>query len=171
LDEQLGEPYLRQEACRWLKENFPSRRYQIEPTVFHDIGLTLSEFVRKKFKGEQLTRIPKYQEISIRPDIIALLITLKNQDFKLGWIISECKVGKVNVADFRQALHYANIAEAYNAYLFYFGELSREVLEAINKGGHLYTGTNKWGRTVKKRLIFVKYENNRFIKKSFNQEE
>jgi len=167
----LDEPYLRQEACRWLRENFPSRRYQIEPIVFHDIGLTLSEFVRKKFKGEQLTCIPKYQELSIRPDIVALLITLENKVFKLGWIISECKVGKVNAADFRQAIHYANVAEAYIAYLFYCGGLSQEVLEAIRTGGHLYTGTNKWGRTVKKRLIFVKYENNRFVKESFNQEE
>ena len=167
----MDEPYLRKEACRWLKQNFPSRRYQIEPFVFHDLGLTLSEFVRKQFKGKQLTCIPKYQELSIRPDIVALMITLENKDFKLGWIISECKVGRVNAADFRQAIHYANVAEAYIAYLFYFGELSKEVLEAIRTGGHIYTGMNKWGRTVKKRLIFVKSENNRFVKKSFNQEE
>ena len=167
----MDESYLRQEARKWLNENFPSRKYQIEPTIFHNMGLTLSRFVREKFKGEQLIRIPKYQELSIRPDIIALMIISKNEGLNLGWIISECKAGKVNMADFRQTIHYATVAGAYVAYLFYHDDISQEVLEAINTGGHLYDGTNKWGRTVKKRLIFVRYKNNRFIKTSFNQEE
>lgn len=85
----------------------------------------------------------------------------------MGWIVGECKVGGVNASDFRQAVHYANIAGAYEAYIFYEGALSKEVSDSINAGGHLYLGMNRWEKPVKKRLLFVGYENNRLIRKNF----
>ena len=152
-------------ACDWLKRHYPRREYHLEPMVFHGIGLTVTQFLHKKFKGRELVCIPHYDELPIMPDIIGILKFHKNnEDTLMGWIIGECKVNKVNVADFRQAVSYANVSHAYEAYLFYFGNLSNQVIKLIKAGGHLYQGTNKWGKIVTKRLIFVKYDGVRFAK-------
>lgn len=161
----MNEDELRVKACQWLKNHYPSRKYHIEPMVFHGLSFTISEFLHRKFKGQNLVCIPHYSTLSIKPDVIALMkFNLNDRANILGWIIGECKIGGVTVADFRQAVHYANIAEAYEGYLFYEGQLSREVLDSLHGGGHLYRGTNKWGKPVMKKLIFVKYEDKKFIK-------
>jgi hypothetical protein len=135
--------------------------------VFHEVSLTITDFVRKKFKGKELICIPRYNNLPIRPDIISVLKFRKNEKYIMGWLIGECKVGKVDAADFRQALHYASISQAYEAYLFFTGVLSKEVTDSVKVGGHLYLGTNRWGKPVRKRLIFVKYDGVRFIKSIF----
>jgi hypothetical protein len=161
---KLNEEQLRVAACNWLKKHYPQREYYLEPIVFHGIGLTITEYLHKKFKGNQLICIPYYNELQIRPDIIGILKFNRNGDFGLGWLIGECKVGKVNTSDLRQAVYYANTSKAYESYLFYNGILSKEVEDLIKTGGHLYQGINKWGKTVKKRLIIVKHDGNRFVK-------
>jgi len=163
----LSEEELRFKACEWLKKHYLLRSYHLKPMVFHGINLTITQFLHRKFKGDQLVCIPRYNDLAIRPDIIAVIKFPQNEGHIMGWIIGECKVGGVSVADFRQAVHYANIAGAYEAYMFYGEILSREVLDSIDAGGHLYLGMNKWGKTVKKRLLFVEYKDNRLIKKSF----
>lgn len=160
----MDEAHLRLEACEWLKTSFPTREFIITPIVFHNMGLTLTQFLKKKYKGTELVSIPKYDELSIRPDVIALAVINKNKERTLGWIIGECKVSSLSSADLRQAVYYANIAEAYEAYLFHEGSLSREVRDLIKTGGHLYLGINKWGRPVRKRLMIKIYENGRFAK-------
>lgn len=160
----MSEEQLRPEACNWLKKHYPSRKYHLEPMVFHGVSLIITEFLHKKFKGEQLICIPRYNDLPIRPDIIGVLKFRKNEDYIMGWLIGECKVGKVNVADFRQAVYYANISQAYEAYLFYSGVFSKEVTGSIKVGGHLYLGANRWGKPVKKRLIFIQYNGVRFRK-------
>lgn len=161
---ELDEAHLRKEACEWLKANFPTREYLIAPIVFHNIGLTLTQYVKKKYKGKELACIPKYDELPIRPDVIALAVINKNKEKTFGWIIGECKVSSLSVADLRQGVYYAYVAEAYEAYLFHEGSLSKEVRDLIKTGGHLYVGINKWGRDVKKRLAIKTYENGRFTK-------
>lgn len=160
----MSEEQLRIDACNWLKTHYPLREYYFEPTVFHGVGLTITEYLHKKFKGDQLTSIPYYNELPIRPDIVGILKFRRNEDFSLGWLIGECKVGKVNTSDFRQAVYYANISRAYESYLFYRGLLSKEVEDSIRTGGHLYQGINRWGKPVRKRLIIVKHDGVRFIK-------
>lgn len=160
----MDEAHLRLKACEWLKANFPTREYIIEPLVFHNMGFTLTQFIKKRYIGKELVCIPKYNELSIRPDIVALAIINKNKGKTLGWIIGECKFSSLSSADLRQAVYYANVAEAYEAYLFYEGSLSKEVSDLIKAGGHIYLGINKWGRSVKKRLMIRIYENDRFTK-------
>ena len=160
----MDEAQLRLEACEWFKVNFPTREYVIKPFVLHNMGLTLTQFVRKKYKGKKLICIPKYDELPIRPDVVALAVINKNKEKTLGWIIGECKVSSLSSTDLRQAVYYANQAEAYEAYLFYEGSLSKEVRDLIKTGGHSYLGTNKWGKSVRKRLMIKIYENGRFTK-------
>ena len=158
------EQTLREKACEWLRYHFPRRRYDLGPLVFHNMGLTLSQFLFKKFKGSQLTSIPHYKELAIRPDIIALLRLKSDCNDILEWVVGECKVNGVSAGELGQAVRYANASRAYEAYLFYQGELSRETIEAIKAGGHLYDGTNRWGKIVKKRIVFVKYHYHKFSK-------
>lgn len=160
----MDEVQLRLEACEWLNKNFPTREYLIKPIVFHNMGLTLTEFLRKNYKGKELVSIPKYDELSIRPDVVALALIKKNQEKTLSWIIGECKVSPLSSADLRQAVYYASVSEAYEAYLFHEGSLSREVFDLIKAGGHSYMGINKWGSLVRKRLMIKIYENSRFTK-------
>ena len=128
------------------------------------MSLTLTQFLEKNYKGKDLIHIPKYSELSIRPDVVALAVINKNKEKTLGWIIGECKFSSLSSADLRQAVYYANVAEAYEAYLFYGGTLSKEVRDLIKAGGHLYMGTNKWQKSVRKRLMIKIYENGRFTK-------
>jgi len=160
----LDEAQVREEACTWLKENFKTREYFIKPFILHNMGLTLTQFLEKNYKGKELIRIPKYSELSIRPDVVALAVINKNKEKTLGWIIGECKYSSLSSGDLRQAVYYANIAEAYEAYLFYGGTLSKEIRDLIKAGGHIYLGSNKWGKLVKKRLLIKVYENGRFTK-------
>lgn len=161
----MNEDELRVKACAWLKKHYPARNYHLEPMVFHGLSFTISDFLHKKFKGSELVCIPRYNSLSIRPDIIGLAkFEQNNEQSVIAWIIGECKADRVNAADFRQAIHYANVAGAYEGYLFYDGHLSREVIDSIKAGGHLYTGTNKWGKAVRKQLIFVKWEDEKFVK-------
>lgn len=161
----MNEDELRVKACIWLRKHFPLRNYHLEPMVFHGLSFTISDFLHKKFKGSELVSIPRYNSLFIRPDIIALTkFEPNNEGSVIAWVIGECKADRVNVADFRQAVHYANVAGAYEGYLFYEGDLSREVIDSIKAGGHLYRGTNKWGKAVMKQLIFVKYEDEKFAK-------
>jgi len=117
-----------------------------------------------RYKGKELASIPKYANLSIRPDLIALAVINKNDSGISGWIIGECKVSGLTTGDLRQAVYNSGVAEAYESYLFCEGALTREVKALIESGGHLYSGTNKWGRPVKKRLILKIYENGRFGK-------
>jgi hypothetical protein len=126
------------------------------------MGLTLTQFLKKKFKGKELVSIPKYSELPIRPDIVALAVLNKNDENILGWIIGECKVSGLTTGDLRQAVYNSGIAEAYESYLFLEGSLSEEAKKLIETGGHSYSGTNRWGKPVKKRLIIIIYENGRF---------
>lgn len=163
----MNEDELRVKACEWLRKHFPVRNYHLEPIVFHGLSFTISEFLHKKFKGQELVSIPRYNSLSIRPDIIGLIkFESNNEQSIMGWVIGECKADKVNAADFRQAVHYANVSGAYEGYLFFGGDLSREVMDSIKAGGHLYGGTNKWGKAVTKQLIFIKYEDEKFVKLS-----
>jgi len=128
------------------------------------MGLTLTQFVKKRYKGEELVCIPKFDELPIRPDVVALAVVNQNKEKTLGWIIGECKVSSLSSTDLRQAVYYANVAEAHEAYLFYKGSLSKEVRDLIKTGGHRYLGTNRWGKPVRKRLTIKIYENGRFSK-------
>lgn len=160
----MDEAQVREEACTWLKVNFETREYLIKPFILHNMSLTLTQFLEKNYKGKELIRIPKYSELSIRPDVVALAVINKHKEKTLGWIIGECKYSSLSSGDLRQAVYYANVAEAYEAYLFYGGTLSKEVRDLIKAGGHIYLGSNKWGKLVKKRLLIKVYENDRFTK-------
>lgn len=161
----MDEPQLRRESLKWLIRNFPKREYRIRPILFHDVGLTITQFLRVKYKGEELVSIPKYADLSIRPDLIALALINKNGLVTPLWIIGECKVSGLSASDLRQTAYNSGIAEAYESYLFYEGTLSQEVKALIESGsGLLYFGTNKWGKPVRKRLILVLYENGRFVR-------
>lgn len=160
----MDEAQLRLKVCNWVRENFPKRKYYIKPMLFHDSRLTVSDFLKKNFKGTELVQIPQYDEMHIRPDIIALLILNNQQKKGLGWVVGECKVSSISSEDLRQAVFYANTSKAYEAYLFLTGTLSSEVEKIIESGGHSYLGTNKWGREVRKRVHLRVYENGRFAK-------
>ena len=160
----MDEPQLRRESLKWLIENFPRREYLIKPILFHDVGLTITQYLKKNYIGEKLASIPKYSELSIRPDLIALAKIKKNHSDISGWIIGECKVSGISAPDLRQPVYNSGIAEAYESYLFGEGELTHEAKSLIQSGGLLYSGTNKWGSPVRKRLVIKTYENARFGK-------
>lgn len=164
----IDETQLRQKACDWLTKKFQTREYLINPIVFHDIGLTLSQYLLKKFKGKQLTDIPNYNALHIRPDVIALIISRKDNNRQLLWTMGECKVGKISVRDFRQARFYFEVSNTYEGFVFYAGVLSEEVRRLVLRGFDVYNGTNKWGQITKKRMIFVEYVDNVFKKKRFS---
>ncbi|MEM2739006.1 MAG: hypothetical protein QXK18_04550 [Candidatus Bathyarchaeia archaeon] len=48
----MDEEQLRVDACNWLKCHYSSREYYLEPMVFHGLGLTITEYLCKKFRGE-----------------------------------------------------------------------------------------------------------------------
>jgi len=164
---ETSECELRIKACQWLQSHFPKRDYLLEPIVFHDIGMTVTNFLKRKFKGSQLTSIPKYNSLQIRPDLIAILLSSTDSSEIPLWIIGECKVGRITRGYFRQAKDYADTACSYEAYLFYDNDLSTEVIKAIENGGHIYNGTNRWGKPVRKKIEFVKYSNNKFTKQNY----
>ncbi|MFQ6116293.1 MAG: hypothetical protein ACE5NG_19725 [bacterium] len=154
----LDEAELRVRACGWLKSHYSRRKYLLPPLVFHNLSMTITQYLYRNFKGKELTRIPHHGELEIRPDIIAINIFPNDKQPILTWMIGECKSDKVSIGDFGQAIRYANRAEAYEAYLFYDGYLSRDVKTSIRSGGHLYSGINRWGKPVQKMLILMKYE-------------
>lgn len=158
----IEEAQIREESCNWLRKQYPNRQFFLKPLVFHGLDGTLTTYLHKKFKGTELTDIPYYNALPIRPDLIALVSIDKEKS--VLWIIGECKASNVTSAALRQAKYYAEATHAYEGYVFYGGKLTKEVKEAVISGGHIYQGTNRWGKSVKKRLIFIKYENKQFTR-------
>jgi len=130
--------------------------------VFHGLDGTLTEYLRSEFYGINLTKIPRWDRLHIRPDVIALQ-EVTNDRLRWLWIVAECKVGKVSVRDLRQALNYANLTRAYQAYLVFSGKLSKEVEANLENLGHTFVGTSKWGRDVERKLQIIEAEGPRFV--------
>lgn len=151
----MDETELRLKSCKWLKERYQGFPFRIPIMVFHDEHKTVTSFILERFKGDLLISIPRYDRLHIQPDIIGLIVLPDNKN--LGWIIAECKIGVVSMSDLRQALYYAQVAKAYEAYLFYDGELTRDATQVLRQGNNKFTAMNIRGKEVEKRLIFVKY--------------
>lgn len=126
--------------------------------------MTLAKWLRRKYKGEELSRIPKYASLAIRPDLVGLLNSKSSPKL---WLIGECKVGSVGVGDFRQAIHYANVANAYEGFLFFEGLIATDVKQLINRGEHRFLGTNARGRIASRRLRVVEYRHSRLAELTF----
>ncbi len=148
----MKESELRRKACEWLKKKYKDK-YFLEPVILHDLKLTVTDYLKRKFSGQYLTAIPRYNKMYVEPDIFGVVRLRKG----LGTIIAECKVGTVNVRDFRQAMDYARTCQSYNAYLIYYGILTKDVKKRIRSGDHFYEGLNDYGKLVSKKLILVEY--------------
>lgn len=161
MNTSIPEEYLREKAVVWLKKKFHKYKEYLPFQTFHEKGITVTEFLRKTFYGEELTRIPKYSKLTIRPDVIGIIVHDTNV---LNWIIGECKSDNVVSADFRQTKNYADTANAFAAFLFFCGRLTNEVKTKIKNNEHVYRGRNKFAREVLRRLDFIEYlpEGDRF---------
>lgn len=155
----MDEPTLRKATRDWFEREFKNCVFIIKPTVFHELGVTLKDYVFKHFNGKDLTRIPNYQSITIKPDVIALIELPEGRKANCAWIVAECKSKRVvTYNDFREFTDQASRTCAYDARLVYDKDhLSAQVFEAFTSDS-FYTGMNKWGARVKKSVKV--YEHN-----------
>ena len=122
---------------------------------FHETGMTLTSYVRRKFHGEELKRIPNHSRLAIRPDVVGIIA---HETGQLGWVIGECKSDKQVVSrDLTQAKNYAEVSSAYAAYLFFVGRMTSELITKIKNGEHVFRGSNEYGDRVNQRILFMEY--------------
>jgi len=76
--------------------------------------------------------------------------------------MAECKVSQLSMPGLRQAVFYAATMNCYDAYMIFGNHLSKPVSEAIEHGEHSYSGSNRAGRVVTKRLILVRHFDGKF---------
>jgi hypothetical protein len=160
----IDEGDLRKRTREWLTEKYRGR-FLFEPIILHNLGLTISEFLKRKFSGEILSSIPRYNEMNVKPDIFSIV---RLERGKLGLVIAECKIN-VGLKDFRQVMDYARTCQCYEAYLAFYGKLSEDVINRIRIKDILYNGLNRYGEIVSKELVIVEYrgDNTFIIKRKF----
>jgi len=150
----LAEADLRRKAVLWLDKKYSGRQF-LHFMSFHEIGMTLTSYIRRRFHGEDLSRIPNFARLAIRPDLVGIVAHGSGQ---LGWVIGECKSDKlVNSRDLVVAKNYAEVASAYEGYLFFYGRLTSEAITKIKNGEHMFKGSNEYGDRVNKRLLLMEY--------------
>lgn len=161
----MNEPALRKITRDWIERKYKSHSFLIKPIIFHDLGITLRDFVFKHFRGSRLTDIPNYKSITIKPDVVALIDLPESRRTKCAWIVVECKAKRVvTYNDFREFTDQAIRTNAYDAYLVYDKDhLSPQVLEAFRSDSY-YEGINKWGVLVKKSVKVYEHNNGAFKK-------
>jgi len=148
----LDESELRQAARNWLERRHHENRYIQKPLVLHDTGLSVTGFLKNNYKGDLLRRIPKYNDMHVKPDIIAILRT-KHDTFAL--MTAECKIDPVNTGDLRQAIDYASVCCSYEAFFVFQGPLNQVVKDRIRSGNSVYLGYNESGRLSKRILMLI----------------
>jgi len=164
---KLNESQLRLATSNWLKQRYDSFKFHLPIMIFHNLGMSLKDFLLKKFDGDDLACIPNYFTLNIRPDIIGILVLPNSERRHRAWIIAECKSKKaIGYSDFRQFADYAQKTNAYGAYFVYNDNLSSEIEDQMRSAG-TYDGMNRWGQITRKRLIITNYENGRFRRRYF----
>ena len=149
----IEEKKLREKTCDWIFKKY-RKRIVGKPVNLHELKLTVTEYLCKRFTSDILRLIPSYEKMDVEPDILAL-IRLKCD--LLSTVIAECKVDPISVRDLRQALDYARVCRSFQAYLIYFGHLTRPVIKRLRSDDITYSGYNDYGNLTIKRLILVRY--------------
>jgi len=148
----------------WLKNKFRDFDFHLPFLLFHDLHISVKEYLMSHFAGNELTCIPYYNLLTIEPDIIGILKFSNATNVACCWVVGEAKVKNVGVSDFRQAMFFAQMTHAFEGYLFYDGELSKDVKTLLKNGGHSYDGMNRYGKKVTKYLIVMQHRNGRFYR-------
>jgi len=156
----MEESELRGLAANYLSNRFSKHKIIVPFFDFHKEGMTLSSFLKKRYFGEDLRKLPYSEDVEIRPDILGIIALPETNTW--GYVLGEAKARKVRMVDFRQCMNYINIAHPYEGYLFFRGEVTREVKRNILVGNHKYQGLNKWGKLTSKYLNLLCYKRNRF---------
>lgn len=152
----MEEPELRNITRDWYKKRYQSYEKHLEFINLHEMGITITEFLVSRFKGDSLTSIPQYNRLYIKPDIIGIIIHPKT--YQKLWIIAECKAGSVSQRDLGQALKYSGSSAAFASSLCYHGRIGRAVQRDIENGHHFFNGSNQWGAEVRKNISFYQYD-------------
>jgi hypothetical protein len=156
----MDESNLRKLAIEYLNNKFSKYNVIVPFFDLHEEGITLSTYLRKKFFGKELSKLPYYKEVEIRPDVVGIIDLPETTIW--AYVLGEAKTTKVNMADFRQCMNYMNIGHPYEGYLFYCERLTNEVMKNILADNHKYQGLNIWGKNVTKRVGLLAFKRNRF---------
>ena len=156
----MEESELRQIAADYLNKKFHDCKLVIPFFDFHAVGLTLTSYLKKRYFGEDLKKLPFLEEVEIRPDILGI-IALTDID-EWAYVIGEVKARKVTMGDFRQCMNYVNLSHPLDGYLFFSEQLTQEVKRNIIADNHRFFGLNSWGKLVLRRVHLLSFKRGRF---------
>jgi len=156
----MEEKELRRLAADHLNMKFQNCELIVPFFDFHALGLTLTSYLKKKYFGEDLRKLPFLEELEIRPDILGIMV-LTTID-KWAYVIGEVKSRRVTMSDFRQCMNYVNLSHPIDGYLFYCEQMTQEVKRNILADNHKFLGLNSWGKLVLKRVHLSSFKRGRF---------
>jgi len=156
----MEESELRRLAVDYLSKRFS--KYEIVTPFFdfHNIGMTLSSYLKKLYFGEDLCKLPYLEALEIRPDVVGIIALPETSLW--AYVLGEVKTKKVEMRDFRQLIHYMTTAHPYEGYLFFSEKITKEVRQNIQADNHKFLGLNKWGRLATKRINLLHFKKGRF---------
>lgn len=157
----MEESELRKLAADYLNGKYSTYRLAVPFFDFHAEGMTLSSYLKRKYFGKDLRRMPSIEEIEIRPDILGIVVLQEADAF--AYVLGEVKTQKVKMSDFRQCMNYMNIAHPLEGYLFYSERMTEEVKRNIRADNHKFLGMNTWGKLATKRVHLLHFEKGRFL--------
>ena len=152
----MKEEVLRETVKNWLDRQFARYEKHMDFEVFHGRG-PLMKHLRRKFHGLSLTSIPNYNRVNVEPDVAGIIISAKTG--QRLWVIAEVKGNEASVsqADRRQAMDYAQVTNAFRAFLISDGPLGRDVSRDIDNRIHSFTGMFENGQKGFCYLEFLRY--------------
>ena len=160
----MREEQLRTIALAWLQARYSLSKFALPLFKLHELHQTITEYLKSRLIGQDLTRIPLYDQLDLEPDIVGVVKLRRNNDYSLAWITAEVKVNEVNMTDFREALFFAEKTHSYDAFLLYDGRVTKDVARLVKKGGHSLQGVTKWGNPSRKFLSFLRHQDGRFVR-------
>jgi len=157
----MEESELRKLAVNYLNKKFSRHKIVVPFLDFHEVGMTLSSYLKKTFFGEELRKLPYLEEVEIRPDIVGIIALPKTDLW--SYVLGEVKAKKVEMKDFRQCMNYMGFAHPYEGYLIFCKRITEEVRRNILADNHKFLGLNKWGKLVTKRVYLLHFKRGRFL--------
>jgi hypothetical protein len=157
----MEESDLRRLVAEYLNQKFKGSSLVLPFFDFHATGMTLTSYLRKKYFGKELARLPYVEEVEIRPDILGI-IALAKTDLWI-YVLAEVKTQRVKMSDFRQCMNYMNAAHPLEGYLAFSEQMTEEVKRNILADNHKFLGLNSWGSLVSKRVHLLHFRNERFL--------
>jgi hypothetical protein len=151
------ESVMRAAAVEWLKERHKGEEFLLPITLFHDLGTSIKDYVKKAVPERYRRSVPWWGESTVRPDIIGLIWLQAAKMY--GWIVGECKAKTIEPSDMWQAHFYANSTDAYAAYLFWDSKagFTDEAWESIGAVG-AYRAICRNGGMTSNFMRYVMYD-------------